>query len=773
MRSEVPESVNGDGDSASIAPEPLPEGWIEEKVQVDRKKLELMISGTLDDAPLPPASEYFDSVEKETCTRISWPSRLKIGAKTKKDPFVKIAGEPTNVEKAKDNILILLRVKKDRITLKMEIGHTSHSHIIGRGGRNTQDVMRETNCHIHFPDSNKHNELDKNNQVSIAGGVFQVERARSKLRLISPINLNVTVDVGLNGLAIINIPEIQRSLVTNDISVQILSPTPSLLQLVIRASVYFEHDVLTIVNLFHHRLNSMGISTESSICRSNFDLRPSLLQPNYGLFSLNTIRWIAFQTKTQMQFSPQGSSILVMGAAASVFSARRYLTGLLPVSIQFEKPSDYGNTKQILRNLEQRYDVTIGDKKKTSGNNNDVLMVIRSYEANLENVYLARQKLLQSDLSEALSVKEYDFMRDILNKIADASYMKEATTPNNFRSNMFDTSLPPPPPTPLQPQWIQNAPEPYSTSQTTPNFLIGKSCFDAFTSERSSPVFPDLCNGNDPRETVIAQAMLDKNIGVKSDHWKTPGLERQMNMNREKMLLKANKATYVPDAVEVRHPTDMWSGYGFSTSLPPDILKLGIKQIWENPEESEHGFGATLSINKKTKTVSNRGPPPQPPAPAPQPPPSLPDPPLQSSAIFNKGLPSVREEEELSDYNQSISSNFSASLSQTAREFPLPPLFKRHAFAASASVFESTPALNNDINWNIDVFVDPAMVLAQLGCSEYLPQFRDQEIDMQAFLLLDEQNLKDIGVSTMGARKKIFNAILSRFRFWFFTTVEF
>lgn len=35
------------------------------------------------------------------------------------------------------------------------------------------------------------------------------------------------------------------------------------------------------------------------------------------------------------------------------------------------------------------------------------------------------------------------------------------------------------------------------------------------------------------------------------------------------------------------------------------------------------------------------------------------------------------------------------------------------------------------------------------------------QIDMEAFLLLDEQNLKDIGVSTMGARKKIYNAILS------------
>lgn len=34
---------------------------------------------------------------------------------------------------------------------------------------------------------------------------------------------------------------------------------------------------------------------------------------------------------------------------------------------------------------------------------------------------------------------------------------------------------------------------------------------------------------------------------------------------------------------------------------------------------------------------------------------------------------------------------------------------------------------------------------------------------MPAFLLLDEQNLKDIGVSTLGARKKIFNAIISGF----------
>lgn len=34
---------------------------------------------------------------------------------------------------------------------------------------------------------------------------------------------------------------------------------------------------------------------------------------------------------------------------------------------------------------------------------------------------------------------------------------------------------------------------------------------------------------------------------------------------------------------------------------------------------------------------------------------------------------------------------------------------------------------------------------------------------MHAFLLLDEQNLKDIGIPTIGARKKIQHAILRKF----------
>lgn len=48
----------------------------------------------------------------------------------------------------------------------MDVSHTEHSHVIGKGGNNIKKVMEETGCHIHFPDSNRNNQAEKSNQVS-------------------------------------------------------------------------------------------------------------------------------------------------------------------------------------------------------------------------------------------------------------------------------------------------------------------------------------------------------------------------------------------------------------------------------------------------------------------------------------------------------------------------------------------------------------------------------------------------------------------------------
>lgn len=55
----------------------------------------------------------------------------------------------------------------NKVTLKMDVAYTEHSHVIGKGGGNIKKVMEVTSCHIHFPDSNRHNGTgEKSNQVT-------------------------------------------------------------------------------------------------------------------------------------------------------------------------------------------------------------------------------------------------------------------------------------------------------------------------------------------------------------------------------------------------------------------------------------------------------------------------------------------------------------------------------------------------------------------------------------------------------------------------------
>ncbi|VDK37902.1 unnamed protein product [Taenia asiatica] len=77
---------------------------------------------------------------------------------------------------------------EDRVTMKLDVAHTEHSHLIGKGGHCVKAMMLETQCHIHFPDSNRApNVVEKSNQVSISGQPEDVERARRRIRQMLPL----------------------------------------------------------------------------------------------------------------------------------------------------------------------------------------------------------------------------------------------------------------------------------------------------------------------------------------------------------------------------------------------------------------------------------------------------------------------------------------------------------------------------------------------------------------------------------------------------------
>merc|ERR1719427_1853236 len=117
------------------------------------------------------AAEFFERIGAETDTCVIWPSRLKIGAKSKKDPHIRVGGQEEGVKRAK----LLITEVLDTTTIRR--------------------VMAETNCHIHFPDSNRSNPNEKSNQVSIAGEMAGVERARARVRELTPLLFNFDLPI--------------------------------------------------------------------------------------------------------------------------------------------------------------------------------------------------------------------------------------------------------------------------------------------------------------------------------------------------------------------------------------------------------------------------------------------------------------------------------------------------------------------------------------------------------------------------------------------------
>lgn len=79
--------------------------------------------------------------------------------------------------------------------MKMDVSYTDHSYIIGRGGNNIKRIMETTKTHIHFPDSNRSNPTEKSNQVSLCGSMEGVEKARSLVRLSTPLLISFELPV--------------------------------------------------------------------------------------------------------------------------------------------------------------------------------------------------------------------------------------------------------------------------------------------------------------------------------------------------------------------------------------------------------------------------------------------------------------------------------------------------------------------------------------------------------------------------------------------------
>uniref|UniRef100_A0A673CUF3 SAM domain-containing protein n=1 Tax=Sphaeramia orbicularis TaxID=375764 RepID=A0A673CUF3_9TELE len=374
-------------------PHPLPDPeWTEERFRVDRKKLEVMLLAA-SEGRVNGGEDFFQKIMDETQTQIAWPSKLKIGAKSKKDPHIKVCGKRENVREAKDRIMSVLDTKSNRVTLKMDVSHTEHSHVIGKGGNNIKRVMEETGCHIHFPDSNRNNQAEKSNQVSIAGQPGGVEAARVKIRELLPLVLSFELPAIMQSDP--SSPTVQHISQTYNLTVSFKPPTRLYRATgVVRGSQNNANAVKRGTALLLEHLAGSLASTIS--VTTHLDIAPQHHLFMKGRNGSN-IKHITQRTGAQIHFpdpnSPQKkSTVYIQGTIESVCLARQYLMGCLPLVLMFDIKEDIEVEPQCITALMEQLDVFISIKPKPKQPSKSV--IVKSVERNAVNMYEARKFIL-------------------------------------------------------------------------------------------------------------------------------------------------------------------------------------------------------------------------------------------------------------------------------------------------------------------------------------------------------------------------------------------
>ncbi|XP_043578270.1 protein bicaudal C homolog 1-B isoform X2 [Bombus pyrosoma] len=382
-----------------------PDDLLQERFRVDRRKLEQMLLGDNDAPKL--ADTFFHNIMEETNTFVTWPSRLKIGAKSKKDPHIKVAGRPDDVRAAKEKIMEILDTRQsNRVTMKLDVSYTDHSHIIGKGGLTIKRVMEETGCHIHFPDSNRSNHQEKSNQVSIAGEMEGVERARARVRNLTPLIFSFELPIMSASQTVPDSTSPYVVKIQEKYNVQVMFRTRPKLHATLVVVKGCEWEVSQVkeatVLLIHYMCQNLASQIQVQM---SMEISPQHHSIVLGKQSSN-LKMIMQRTGTQIMFPDAGdpnipslkkSNVTITGGIHNVYLARQQLVGSLPLVLMFDLPEDSmssvdsENVSQLMQSLDVFINVRHKPKQST------LSVIIKGIERNASNIYEARKQLLGLD----------------------------------------------------------------------------------------------------------------------------------------------------------------------------------------------------------------------------------------------------------------------------------------------------------------------------------------------------------------------------------------
>nr|XP_023029360.1 protein bicaudal C isoform X2 [Leptinotarsa decemlineata] len=690
----------------------------QDRFRVDRKKLEQMLTG--DNEALIPADVFFAKIMEDTDTHITWPNKLKIGAKSKKDPHVRIAGRPEDVKTAKERIMTILDTRCNRITMKMDVSYTDHSHIIGKGGLSIKRVMEETQCHVHFPDSNRSNPTEKSNQVSISGDIEGVENARSRVRELIPLIFGfelpiMTQNIDATSSYVVKIQDQYR--------VQVMFKTRPKLHatLVLVKGVEWEVEQVKRATILLMEYMCENLANQIPV-QMSMEISPHHHQIVLGKNHAN-LKLIIQYTSCQIMFpdaqdpnipSLKKSNVNISGNIHDVYRARQLLLGSLPLIIIFDLPeeSTIARTRpDQISEIQTSCDVVINIRQKAKQNTK--ACVVKGVEKNAGNIYKARNMILGFDDSPTCADIPPSYH---LTSVIPTQYASAAATNNNVHpmsplvSPLVSPTwkypaIPTGPPfvgITKQPQFLYNVMQQSATSgyqSLTQNQITTTSTgiegnvetgkFSAISSNNSSLSSnissPRNSNFRQFPETQSQQLVLsDMNF---SPGYHGPSVDKRQDNTicasevENKKLAGIRAMQSRPQPGSYRVPNNSWSGYFISHTSPAGL--------------------ADKLKSKKEEDVWN--------------------------------TPSTKRSDVCNSFSNSVSLNTSNFLDHT-------PSHILNCLMSS--------------EWT-----DLPTMLTSLGLERYIGLFTRHEIDLTTFPTLTDKDLIEIGINAFGARRKILLAI--------------
>lgn len=680
---------NSNNNSIITATSITTSGLVEERVKVDRKRFEQMLS---EGSPIgSDADSFFKRVMRSTNTQIMWPPKLKPGTKSKKDPHVRITGSPNSIKSAKEIIFEQLDTRRNRVTLKMDVAFTDHSHIIGKGGRSIQRVMDETGCHIHFPDSNRTNTAEKSNQVSIAGSAEGVEQSRCRIREMLPITLqfDLPLNTGLHSPPTLD-PE---------------SPQLQAIQQNYGITITFRCDGTKCNNSYFASSRIITVAVRGA--RSHlFGLRQglSVLIEYLTGFRANSINVPLTMT---IDVAVQHHSFIAGRANCNILTIMESTGAVITLpdlSLTLQQQQQSGNsttpqpslvTSNSCSSINTNLASSIG-----SISNRKTAIVIKG--PNFESVYSAWQELLGYlplilifDLKEGQDLDAVQVTK-LMEQMRQISILIKPKQRQNTKSI------------------VVRGPEKDSRLL----FEVRKQILKLDDSEM--PNFTTTKANDMQQQQVIPSTTCNQRPSVLSQKSVTAAANQQ----NVELQMKAIKAMLKPNFEKTRQPTPYWAGLGFSKSVSEPMIKekLSIGPLFSSNLIDERRISYSNELCGSLQSLS-----------------------MDQNNQQQQLQPASSSSNVFSDLNNNIDYNNNSNNSTNN--------YNNNNNSTTASNTNQTTNLNINHNQKISSCLRLAVFLGRIGLVQYLGLFTQHDIDLEMLLNLTENDFVELGLPYIHRRK--------------------